>query len=541
MSAAPPQCSFWRASSTGKAIADAVHGVPAHFGLVEASRGRRAGSGSAGSNRLVVVSNRVARQNEVRAGGLAAAMRAALMENGGLWFGWSGNLVAEDRRQLHHESDGAIDYALLDLTQEEYQAYYLGFSNRSLWPLLHFQPTRMQYSHAEYAGYRRVNQLFAQKLASLLRPADRIWVQDYHLIPLASELRALGIRARMGFFLHVPLPPPQLLADLPCHADLMRTLLAYDLVGVQTAANATSLRRYFLDVAGASCTGDTVTQDGRQTRIAPFPISIDTALVARQAEAAMNRSAFRGLRASVNGHKLVIGVDRLDYSKGISQRLQAFDRFLAQHRPWRKKVSLLQVAPISRKEVPEYHELRLEVERIVGAINGHHARPDWLPIRYVNHSFARATLTGFYRMARVALVTPLRDGMNLVAKEFVAAQDPADPGVLVLSRFAGAAQELQQALLVNPYDPDDLVDALVQGLEMPLAERRARWQAMFECISAHDVGAWRKAFLSALERCGLPHQHRVPRTVLSMAEIRLGPAATCAVPSCAVANEETAD
>jgi trehalose 6-phosphate synthase len=450
-------------------------------------------------SRLVVVSNRVAQPRETRAGGLAAAMRAALKETGGVWFGWSGKLVAAPARQLHRESAGVIDYALLDLTREEYDAYYLGFSNRTLWPLLHFQPTVMQYSRAQYAGYRAVNALFAKKLAPLLRDDDRIWIHDYHLIPLAAELRALGIGARIGFFLHIPLPPPELLVNLPCHEDLMMTLGAYDLIGVQVEDDADALFRYFLGAPGTHRAGDFVEIDGRRTRIAAFPISIDTTEVARQSLNALGKAPLRKLRASLDRRKLAVGVDRLDYSKGLPRRFAAFGRFLAEHREWRSRVSYLQIAPPSREEVPEYRELRSKLERFTGATNGRYAEPDWVPIRYVNRSFAQTTLAGFYRIAQLALVTPLRDGMNLVAKEFIAAQPPDDPGALVLSRFAGAAQELPQAILVNPYDPEGLVEGIERGLTMPQEERRERWHAMFEHVSVHDIAAWRRDFLAALE------------------------------------------
>ncbi|HLI17457.1 MAG TPA: trehalose-6-phosphate synthase [Rhodanobacteraceae bacterium] len=449
--------------------------------------------------RLIVVSNRVAHPRESRAGGLAAAMRAALKEHGGLWFGWSGKQVAAEQRGLHRDSAGAIDYALLDLTREEYESYYLGFANRTLWPLLHFQPTVMQYSRAQYAGYRAVNRLFAENLAPLLHDDDRVWIHDYHLIPLGAELRNLGIGARIGFFLHIPLPPPELLINLPCHADLLATLGAYDLVGLQNPDDARALKDYFVRcLDGIEADAGGVVGDGRHTRIAPFPISIDTAEVARQSRAAVGNSANRKLRDSLSGRMLAIGVDRLDYSKGLPRRFEAFGRFLAEHREWRSRVSFLQIAPPSREEVPEYRELRRQLERSAGATNGRYADPDWVPIRYVNRSFTQATLAGFYRIAQLGLVTPLRDGMNLVAKEFVAAQPPDNPGALVLSRFAGAAGKLDGAILVNPYDPEGMVEGIEQGLTMSLEERRERWAAMFEHLSKYDIAAWRRAFLAAL-------------------------------------------
>jgi trehalose 6-phosphate synthase len=237
---------------------------------------------------------------------------------------------------------------------------------------------------------------------------------------------------------------------------------------------------------------------GRCTHIAPFPISIDTAEVARQSRYAINNSTVRKLRASLNDRQLAIGVDRLDYSKGLPRRFEAFGRFLAEHHEWRSRVSFLQIAPPSREEVPEYRQLRSQLERSAGATNGRYADPDWVPIRYVNRSFMQSTLAGFYRISQLGLVTPLRDGMNLVAKEFVAAQPADDPGVLVLSQFAGAAGELEQAILVNPYDPEGQVEGIERALTMPLQERRERWAAMFEHVSKHDIRAWRRAFLAAL-------------------------------------------
>jgi trehalose 6-phosphate synthase len=364
--------------------------------------------------------------------------------------------------------------------------------------LLHFQPTVMQYSRTQYAGYREVNKLFAEKLAPLLRDDDRIWIHDYHLIPLAAELRELGIGARIGFFLHIPLPPPELLINLPCHKQLIATLSAYDLVGVQNRDDARALFDYFVRRLGASRSRDVVELGGRHTHIAPFPISIDTAEIARQSKYAINNSTVRKLRASLADRQLAIGVDRLDYSKGLPRRFEAFGRFLADHHEWRSRVSFLQIAPPSREEVPEYRELRSRLERSAGATNGRYADPDWVPIRYVNRSFAQATLAGFYRIAQLGLITPLRDGMNLVAKEFVAAQPADDPGVLVLSQFAGAAGELEQAILVNPYDPEGLVEGIERALTMPLPERRERWAAMFEHVSKHDISAWRRNFLDAL-------------------------------------------
>jgi trehalose 6-phosphate synthase len=451
-------------------------------------------------SRLVVVSNRVALPKETRAGGLASALHAALAENGGLWFGWSGRVSASPSDQQRVQQDGPIRYSVFDLTRSEYESYYLGFANRTLWPLFHFRPDLVDYSRRFLDGYLGVNRRFAERLARLLRPDDRIWIHDYHLIPLAQELRKLGVGARIGFFLHVPLPPPELLLTLPGHADLIAALTAYDLVGLQVASDVRALRGYLEHEAGAEPidAGHIRTANGRILRTGAFPISIDTALIARQAQVASGQGASRRLGMSLQGRALAIGVDRLDYSKGLPERFEAFGRFLSRHSVRRSQVSFLQIAPPSREEVKEYRELRLELEGAAGAINGRYAEPDWVPIRYVNRSFQQSTLAGFYRMAAIGLVTPLRDGMNLVAKEFVAAQSAADPGVLVLSRFAGAALELKQAIIVNPWDIDDTADGIEQALAMPLSERRERWQSMFEHLEKHDITAWRNAFLAAL-------------------------------------------
>ena len=452
--------------------------------------------------RLIVVSNRVALPKEIRAGGLASALSAALAERGGLWFGWSGR-IAESAgvRPLHSLRSGSLEYALIDLTRAEHEHYYLGFANRTLWPLLHFRPSLLEYKRADFEGYRRVNRLFAEHIARLARDDDTIWVHDYHLIPLADELRRLGVSARIGFFLHIPLPTAALLSMLPHHEHLFPTLAAYDLIGLQNWRDRDALLEYFRTEVGADIRpGGRIEVGGRRVRVQTFPVGIDTMEVARQAAHAVKSAATQRLIRSLEHRALAIGVDRLDYSKGLPQRFGAFGHFFSRHPEWRSRISFLQIAPPSREEVPEYRELRSRLERLAGATNGRYAEPDWMPIRYVNRSFNQATLSGFYRAADIAVVTPLRDGMNLVAKEFVAAQPEDDPGVLILSSFAGAADELRQAIIINPFDADDISDSLLTALTMPLSERRERWRAMFDYLMRHDVAGWRRAFLDALSR-----------------------------------------
>ena len=446
-----------------------------------------------------MVSNRVALPGEARAGGLAIALKAAIEEAGGLWFGWSGRVAAESGHS-NEVIAGNIRYITIDLSEQDRDDYYHGFANRTLWPLLHFRMDLVDYSREMYAGYRRVNALFAEKLAPLLQDDDIVWVHDYHLIPLAQALRERGARCRLGFFLHVPMPSSDLLAALPDHRRLFEGLSAYDLVGFQTERDLERFQDYVRLFGRGRVVehGVLETAEGRRLRAGAFPISIDTEHISQLAARSATKASAKRLAASLSGRSLAIGVDRLDYSKGLPERVRAFERYLQRHPEQRGRMTFLQIAPVSRGEVPEYRTLRLELERLAGHINGTHAEADWTPVRYVNRNYPHASLTGFFRLARVALVTPLRDGMNLVAKEFVAAQDGDDPGVLVLSSFAGAARELPQALLVNPYDLDGVADAIAAAVAMPLEERRERWQAMLDHLRHHDITAWRQHFLATL-------------------------------------------
>jgi trehalose 6-phosphate synthase len=451
--------------------------------------------------RLVIVSNRVAQPREARAGGLATAMHSALSEIGGVWFGWSGTISEACASDVHREQVGNIAYATIDLGREDFDAYYNGFANRTLWPLFHHRLDLIDYRRGNYEGYLRVNKLFAQRLAGLIEPDDVIWVHDYHLIPLAQMLRELGVGNRIGFFLHTPLPTGELMASLPRHRELFECLPAYDLVGFQTQANLRAFTDYLVREDGGRLHADgrLESHSGRRFRADAFPIGIDVDAVAGAAASAFGRDVIQRFRTSLLDRVLAIGVDRLDYSKGIPERFEAFAEFLAMHPERHGKVTFLQIAPTSRSEVPEYRQIKARLNQLAGSINGEYADPDWVPLRYVNKSFQQGTLAGYYRLAQIGLVTPFRDGMNLVAKEFVAAQDPDDPGVLVLSRFAGAAHELQGAVLVNPYDIENVAEAIETALSMPLAQRRERWQAMMPVLRDNDITAWRTRFLEQLQ------------------------------------------
>lgn len=436
-------------------------------------------------------------------GGLAVALQAALETWGGIWFGWSGEVRSPPETAPRIVESGAVTYATVDLAKQDYEEYYNGFANRTLWPLFHYRLDLTEFSRRTLSGYQRVNQVFAERLRPLLRDDDIIWIHDYHLIPLAEHLRHAGCRQRMGFFLHIPWPALEVMLALPNHRDIVREVCTYDLVGFQTPGDLRGFCNYVEREVGGRIAGNgRISAFGRTLRAAAFPIGIDTATVAGfAAEAAGSRQTVR-LRESLRGRSLVIGVDRLDYSKGLVQRMEAFERMLHDYPGNRGRVVLLQIAPPSRQDVPEYMEIRRQLEATAGHVNGAYAEFDWIPIRYLNKGFSRRILAGFLRLGRVGLVTPLRDGMNLVAKEYIAAQDPDDPGALVLSRFAGAADELDGAVLVNPYDVEGTAEAVQTALAMPLAERRERWRSMFEHLRTHDVDAWREAFVKALRVTG---------------------------------------
>ena len=411
------------------------------------------------TSRLVIVSNRVATPQSgvrARAGGLAVAVKAALKHRNGLWFGWSGEVRGNGAppenggapRITHHHR---LAFALIDLGGADYQEYYNGFANRVLWPILHYRVDLQDYSRADASGYLRVNRLFAEKLSPLLNDDDVIWVHDYHLMPLARELRGRGHLNPIGFFLHIPCAPPDILQALPHHESVLGALSFFDLVGFQTQRDCDNFGEYLLSRGARRGRGHDFEFEGRRTRLGAFPVGIETAVFARLARRASRLPLIQTLRESLGDVRLVIAVDRLDYSKGIANRIHAFDLFLETCPDWLCKVTLLQITPKSRGEIKEYAEMESAVAELVGKVNGRHGQPHWTPIRYVNQTFPRAALAGFYRVADATLVTPCRDGMNLVAKEFLAAQDPDDPGVLVLSEYAGAAAELDRDLIVNPH------------------------------------------------------------------------------------------
>jgi trehalose 6-phosphate synthase len=454
-------------------------------------------------SRLIVVSNRVnppSGSGEESVGGLAMALAAALREYSGIWFGWSGQSQPSFTGQLSMQKIDGVTVATVDLEEADVEEYYNGYANKTLWPLFHYRTDLVAYDRAYNEGYQRANRRFAETLGPLIEPSDLVWVHDYHLIPLARELRRMGLKNRMGFFLHVPWPAYQVFVTLPGNRQLVEALFDYDLVGFQTEDYRQAFEEYVLSEAGGEKeTDDAVTAFGRTIRIGAFPIGIDAKDFSRLIRSPRARRMRDLMIAATVFRNLIVGVDRLDYSKGLEERFTGFERFLANNPDMRREVLMLQIAPVSRESVEAYQEIRGRLDAISGRINGEYADVDWAPFRYVNKNYRRDELAGIYGAARIGLVTPLRDGMNLVAKEFVASQAPDDPGVLILSRFAGAARQMKEALLVNPNSPDEIADALKRALAMDKAERIRRWSALFDTVEREDVTAWRDAFVAALK------------------------------------------
>jgi trehalose 6-phosphate synthase len=454
-------------------------------------------------SRLVAVSNRVSLPKRgVAPGGLAVGVLTAMKARGGLWFGWSGEIREDGMGPPEITNRGKLSFATVDLSPEDHELYYLGFCNGAIWPLFHYFLDAAHYHDPEHEAYLRVNRQFAERLYPLLEPGDEIWVHDYHLIPLARKLRELGAQQPIGFFLHIPFPHIEALRALPSHAELMRQLASFDLIGFQTRRDLDSFCSAVVEVFGAESMAPdgSITVCGRKLRLGVFPIGVDVEGAKAEAIQSRDKQSVQRMRrvAGLFGRKRLIGVDRLDYSKGLPERFAAFERFLEMFPEEQGEVSYIQIAPHSRTEVTAYAEIRHSLEQKAGRINGQFADVDWTPIRYLNRNFPHDVLMGFMRESQVALVTPLRDGMNLVAKEYVAAQDPGDPGVLILSTLAGAAEELTSAILVNPNDILGVARAIEEALRMPLAERRERHQQMMEVLRRNDIHAWHTRFLEVL-------------------------------------------
>jgi trehalose 6-phosphate synthase len=453
---------------------------------------------------VIVVSNRVARVSagEPMMGGLASALLPAVKGFGAVWVGSSGKFQKpQDRDALASiEALGRGALATVDLPEAHYANYYEGYSNSALWPALHSRIDLLQCGKAHYVSYREVNRYMARALLRFAKPDCSFWVQDYHFLCLGEELRKLNIRQPIGFFLHTPWPERTTIVALAQHRELVSAMLAYDLVGFQTAEDRNNFIAYVEAEFGLTCVdGMFDTRYGR-CRVATFPIGIDADEFADFASQAAEHTEVQRLLQSLHGRKLMIGVDRVDYSKGLLNRFKMFDRMLSENPKLKRNVQFLQIAVPSRSTIESYSDLQDKLAYQAGKINGRHGEVDWTPIRYLNKGFSQSTLAGFYRAAAIGVVTPFHDGMNLVAKEYVAAQDPANPGVLVLSEFAGAARELDAALLVNPHDIDGMAQKLIAAIHMPLSERTERWTSMMKALRRSSIHVWFADFMDTLGR-----------------------------------------
>lgn len=469
---------------------------------------------------LVVVSNRVARikPNEPMTGGLAAALMPVVEKSGAIWVGSSGRVRdgAQKEPFPQIEALGAGALAMVDLPADHYGGYYEGFANSALWPALHSRPDLIRVAAEDYSSYRSVNAFMARALLRFRKPDTCFWIQDYHFLALGAELRDLGAREPIGFFLHTPWPERAVVLGVPHHRDLISAMLAYDLIGFQTRDDCDNFTSYLENEMRLPVQDGVVVSRYGATRLAVFPIGIDVDGFARHAARAATHPDVTRLRNSLHGAKLAIGVDRIDYSKGLVNRIDAFDRLFTRQPELKRGISLLQIATPSRGTIEAYGKLQNQLARMVTDVNSRHGEVDWTPIRYLGKGFSQSMLAGFYRAAQVGVVTPLHDGMNLVAKEYVAAQNPADPGVLVLSKFAGAAQELDAALVVNPHDIDAVARALATAIAMPLSERLMRWDAMMKKLRSGNIEKWATDFVAALEEAhrarNWPADYRTPAT-----------------------------
>ncbi len=460
---------------------------------------------------LIIVSNRVmiGSAGESTAGGVAGTLLQALQRLGGTWIGWSGDMSEAEEPSVRYLTEDDVAYWLIDLTSQDYHEYYAGFANRALWPLMHYRLGLTTFSQEDFAGYLRVNRAFAEQVMACAGPDDQIWVHDYHLMPLAGALAELGARQRIGYFHHIPWPPPAVFRSLPNACVILRAMMQFDVIGLQTAQDAEHFGQCLrLEIGAREFTGvrDQGLRRGprwyrladRAVKVIVLPIGIDPEAFAETAHSDATDPVVEETLESIGTHRMIIGVDRLDYSKGVAQRMEAYAQFLSDQPSRRGTVEYVQITPLSRSDIPEYEAINQEVAETAGRINGAEGEPSWTPIRYINRSYPRSVLAGLYNAASVALVTPMRDGMNLVAKEFIAAQSAHDPGVLILSRFAGAAAQFRKALLVNPYDKSEVAGAIEAALSMPLRERRRRWRAMQASVIAENANWWADSFISHL-------------------------------------------
>jgi trehalose 6-phosphate synthase len=449
-------------------------------------------------SRVVLVSNRVLDPTKAaRAGGVPVVLANIARTRDALWFGWNGEVKPAGEMDVVTRK-GRI--ATTSLSETDYAGYYLGYANSVLWPVFHNRLELAKFEAGFFEQFVDVNKRLAGLLLPMLASDDVIWVHDYELIPFAAELRRRGVGNPIGFFLHIPFPSWQTFMAIPEHRELARALAAYDLIGLQTAADVANLLNYMSQGAFGRIVPDgRIRVFERLVSIASFPVGIDLSDFTKVKRAS-------GLAQSHSSVSRIVGVDRLDYTKGLPQKFKAFGRLLDKYPHYQRQVVLTQIAPPTRESVEGYSDIRHELENLAGSINGRLGELDWVPIHYIYRSTPRRALGDIYRSSRICMVTPLRDGMNLIAKEYVAAQDTADPGVLILSKFAGAAEEMTDALIVNPYSIEETAEFIREALEMSPTERCARHAALLAGVQKRDAAAWSHSFLEHLKRLGSTEQ-----------------------------------
>jgi len=458
------------------------------------------------SNRLPVSIKKTAAGMRVErsSGGLATALDSVWQDQSGVWIGWPGttedqtahSLLARASRRRSHEFQGVT------LTNEEVDKFYAGFTNEIIWPLFHDMPTRCNFDPDYWEVYQKVNRKFAKATAETARDEDFIWVHDYHLMLVGCSLRQLGRQSKAGFFLHIPFPSPDIFEQLPWRNSVLKCLLDFDVVGFQTERYRNNflccLKHLFPDVVIEPVNPHTqVNFRGHTSVVGTFPISIDFDDFAGRASRPEVAARAATVRRELSDNILVLGVDRLDYTKGIPERLKAFRHLLRRFPELRRQITLAQVVVPSREDIPRYKELRRDIELLVSQINGEFTERGWVPVHYMHRQISRDELLAYYRAADIALITPLKDGMNLVAKEFCAAQID-ERGVVIISEFAGASDELRHgAILVNPNDIAGVAQALRDASQMPREEKSTRMRLLRNIIKEHNVQRWAQSFLEA--------------------------------------------
>lgn len=445
-------------------------------------------------SRLVIFSNRVPADGPP-SGGLVVALKSTMDSRGGLWIGTEPG-DEEPPDTLIPKPGESFDRLTMPLSQAEYEDYYLGYANSVLWPMLHGRVDLLDVSSGQRAAYEAVNRRLARLAHRHLRTTDILWIHDYHLIPLAAALRDLGVTNPIGFFLHTPFPDAGSVQALSHSDSFLRWFAAYDLVGLQTSRDVARFLDTFRSAGAAQLiSGRCIRWRDEMIRVGSFPIGIDAEGFRDMAE-----EAIRTQTPPLSPHRLMIGVDRLDYTKGIPNRLRGLQAYLRDHPAEEDRIAFVQIAPPTREDVGAYMDVRRELEQLSGEVNGEFSDIGYVPVQYIHRAVPRSAISGLLRRADIALITPLNDGMNLVAKEFVAAQSPDDPGVLVLSKFAGAAEQLESgAVLINPHDPASVADGIRKAAKMPVQERRKRHEQMYEILRHSNGDWWADSYLRALE------------------------------------------